>query len=142
MSQLVATIASIESVESLNIVNFVCAGQKLQMVSLELNETVQKEKKVTLACKPTSVAIAKPIMLTMDTEDLSSILSYANQLNVQIISLHVGKLLCSAVLSLGEFTLEAILSRDAVERLQLCEGDEVIALIKANELSILEVLDD
>jgi len=107
MSQLIATIASIESVESLNIVNFVCAGQKLQMVSLELNETVQRGKNVTLACKPTSVAIAKP----MDAEDLSSILSYANQLRVKIVSLHVGQLLCSTVLSLGEFTLEAILHR-------------------------------
>ena len=139
MSQLFATIASIENEESLNIVNFVCAGQKLQMVSLELNETVQRGKNVTLACKPTSVAIAKP---GIGTEDLCSILSYANQLRVKIVSLDIGKLLCSAVLSLGEFTLEAILSRDAVERLQLHEGDEVIALIKANELSILEVHDD
>jgi len=139
MSQLLATIASIENEESLNIVTFVCAGQKLQMVSLELNETVQRGKNVTLACKPTSVAIAKP---GIGTEDLCSILSYANQLRVKIVSLDIGKLLCSAVLSLGEFTLEAILSRDAVERLQLREGDEVIALIKANELSILEVHDD
>lgn len=142
MSQLLATITSIESMESLNIVTFVCAGQKLQMVSLELNETVQKGKNVTLACKPTTVALAKPIIPGMNTEDFCSILSYANQLRVKIISLDIGQLLCSALLSLGEFTLEAILSRDAVERLQLCEGDEVIALIKANELSILEVLDD
>ena len=139
MSQLFATIASIENEESLNIVNFVCAGQKLKMVSLELNETVQRGKNVTLVCKPTSVAIAKP---GIGTEDLYSILSYANQLRVKIVSLDIGKLLCSVVLSLGEFTLEAILSRDAVERLQLHEGDEVIALIKANELSILEVHDD
>ena len=139
MSQLAATIASIESVESLNIVTFVCVGQTLKMVSLELNETVQKGKNVTLACKPTSVAIAKPVR---GAEDLSAVLSYANQIKVKIVSLQVGQLLCSAVLSFGDFTLESILSTDAVERLQLCEGDEVIALIKANELSILEVLDD
>ena len=139
MRQLVATIASIESVDSLNIVTFICAGQKLQMVSLELNETVQKGKNVMLACKPTSVAIAKP---ATEGEDLCSVLSYANQLRVKIVSLHVGKLLCSAELSFGDFILEAILGTEAVERLQLREGDEVIALIKANELSILEVLDD
>ncbi len=139
MSQLTASIESIESVESLNIITFNCAGQKLKMVSLELNKTVQRGKNVILACKPTSVAIAKP---TTGTEDFSSILSYANQIKVKIVSLQVGQLLCSVLLSFGDFTLESIVSTDAVERLQLNEGDEVIALIKANELSILEVLDD
>jgi molybdopterin-binding protein len=31
---------------------------------------------------------------------------------------------------------------EAVEKMMLKEGDEVLALIKANELSIQEILDD
>ena len=69
-------------------------------------------------------------------------LSYSNQLQVQITSIERGKLLSSILLKLGSFSLESMTSTDAVERLDLKEGDEVIALIKANELSILEVLDD
>lgn len=139
MSHLTARIETIDSVSSLNIVTFICAEQKLQMLSLELNETVQVGKSVTLACKPTSVAIAKP---TMEVESFCAMLSYANQLRVKVISIEKGKLLSTVLLALGSFSLESILSTEALERLSLKEGDDVIALIKANELSILEVQDD
>ena len=139
MSHLKATIEKIESVDDLNIVTFVCAGQKLQMVSLELPEEIQPKVKVKLACKPIAVALAKP---TMNAESFCSMLSYSNQLKVQIDAIERGKLLSSVLLRLGTFSLESIMSTDAVERLALKEGDKVIALIKANELSILEVLND
>ena len=139
MSHLKASIEKIECVDSLNIVTFVCAGQKLQMVSLELSEEIQPGVQVKLACKPTAVALAKP---TVDVESFCSILSYSNQLKVQIVAIDRGKLLSSIVLKLGVFSLQSITSTDAVERLDLQKGDEVIALIKANELSILEVLHD
>jgi len=139
MSQLRASIEQIESVENLNIVTFLCEGQTLQMLSLELGDSIQAGRYVILACKPTAVALAKP---SAKRENFSSLLSYANQLRVTIDTIHEGKLLYSILLSLGEFTLESILSRDAAARLQLSEGDVVIALIKANELSILEVYDD
>ena len=138
MSQLIAEIESIETEQSLNIVTFLCAKQKLQMLSLELPKTVQAGKKVTLVCKPTSIALAKP---TEEKEDFSTILSYANRLRVEVCSVEKGKLLSSLILSLGSFELESILSTEAVDRLALEEGDAVIALLKANELSILEVHD-
>ena len=139
MSNLTATIKKIESVDTLNIVTFVCAGQKLQMVSLELSEAIQPGVNVKLACKPTAIALAKP---TVAVESFCSMLSYSNQLRVQIAAVDRGKLLSSIVLTLGAFSLESIMGTDAVERLALQKGDEVIALIKANELSILEVLHD
>ena len=139
MSHLKASIEKIECVDSLNIVTFLCAGQKLQMVSLELPEEVQPGVQVKLACKPTAVALAKP---TVNVESFCSMLSYSNQLKVQIVAIDRGKLLSSIVLKLGVFLLESMTSTDAVERLDLQKGDEVIALIKANELSILEVLHD
>ena len=45
MSQLIAVIENIESVESLNIVTFKCNGETLKMMSLDLHESVQVEKK-------------------------------------------------------------------------------------------------
>jgi len=139
MSHLIASIEKIESIASLNIVTFLCAAQKLQMVSLELNGNMQVGIKVKLACKATSVALAKP---TVQVEDFCAMLSYANQLKVTISMIDSGKLLSSITLALGSLTLESIISTEAVQRLELKEGDEVIALIKANELSILEVYND
>ncbi len=139
MSYLTARITKVESVDALHVVTFDCAGQKLQMVSLELPEVIQQGIKVKLACKPTAVALAKP---SMDVESFCSMLSYSNQLKVEIASIEKGKLLSSLILTLGAFSLESMMGTDAVERLSLRKGDQVIALIKANELSILEVLDD
>jgi len=139
MSHLIAKIEKIESVDTLNIVSFDCEEQKLQMVSLELAEEIQVGVRVKLVCKPIAVALAKP---TGEVKSFRSMLSYSNQLKVQIDSIKKGKILSSLGLSLGTFSLESIMGTDAVERLSLKEGDEVIALIKANELSILEVLDD
>ena len=139
MSHLIARIEKIASVDTLNIVIFDCEGQKLQMVSLELNEEIQPGVKVKLVCKPIAVALAKP---TVDVASFCSMLSYSNQLKVQINTINKGTLLSSVSLSLGTFLLESIMGTDAVERLSLKEGDDVIALIKANELSILEVLND
>ena len=92
-----------------------------------------------LACKPTSVALAKP---TVGRQEFSEMLSYANQIKVKISSMDVGVLLSSIKLQFGDFVLESIITSASVERMELNENDELLALIKANELSIQEVLND
>ena len=139
MSKLIATVENIESVDNLNIVTFVCNGETLKMMSLDLNDTIQIGRRVVLACKPTSVALAKP---TMDNKAFSEMLSYANQIKVKIASMDVGVLLSSIKLQFGDFSLESIITSASVERMNLNEKDELLALIKANELSIQEVLND
>ena len=139
MSRLIATIKNIESVDDLNIVTFICNDETLKMMSLDLNDTIQIGKRVVLVCKPTSVALAKP---TMDNKAFSEMLSYANQINVKVSSMDVGLLLSSITLQFGDFSLESIITSASVERMNLNEKDELLALIKANELSIQEVLND
>jgi len=139
MSKLIATVKNIESVDDLNIVTFICNNETLKMMSLDLNDTIQIGKRVILVCKPTSVALAKP---TIDNKAFSEMLSYANQIKVKISSMDVGLLLSSVKLQFGDFSLESIITSASVERMKLNENDELLALIKANELSIQEVLDD
>ncbi len=139
MSKLIATVKNIESVDELNIVTFICNDETLKMMSLDLNDTVQIGKRVVLACKPTSVALAKP---TMDDNEFSEMLSYANQIKVKIFSMDVGVLLSSVKLQFGDFVLESIITSASVQRMDLNKNDELLALIKANELSIQEVLND
>ena len=139
MSKLIATVKNIENIDELNIVIFVCNGENLKMMSLDLNDSIQIGKRVVLACKPTSVALAKP---TIDKQEFSEMLSYANQIKVKISSMDVGLLLSSIKLQFGDFSLESIITSASVQRMNLNEKDELLALIKANELSIQEVLDD
>ena len=139
MSKLIATVKNIESVDELNIVTFICNDETLKMMSLDLDETIQIGKRVVLVCKPTSVALAKP---TIDNKAFSEILSYANQIKVKISSMDVGLLLSSIKLQFGDFSLESIITSSSVQKMNLNEKDELLALIKANELSIQEVLND
>jgi len=131
MSKLVATIKRIQSVDTLNIVTFECENTLLKMMSLELSQSVQVGAKVSLGVKSTSIGIAK---------NFSGVLSYSNQLNVVVEAIEEGELLSSIKLSFSTYTLESIITRDSVTRMDLQVGDRVTAFIKANELSIVEVL--
>lgn len=131
MSQITAVITDIESVDNLNIVKFDFSGQPLKMMSLGLSEEVAVGKCVILGVKPTHIAIGK---------DLSGLLSYSNQIPSKIISCEHGKLLSSIKLSVQDIMLESIITLESALRMDLKEDDEVTIMIKASQLSILEVL--
>ena len=133
MNTIVAEVKEIKNVDNLNIVKFYFAGTTLSMMSLELNENIKVGAKVKLITKPTHVAIAK---------DFSGEVSYSNQLDAEIIHVENGELLSSIKIRIWETTLESIITKDSSERMNLHAGDAVTAFIKANELSIVEVLDD
>ncbi len=131
MSSIIATVYNIQTVQNLNIVSFTCNESLLKMMSLDLDESIQKGTKVLLTCKPTAIAIAK---------NLQGELSYANQLHVSITNINAGELLSVLKLQFGEFVLESVITTDSKKRMQLQAGDKVIALIKSSDLSIKEIL--
>lgn len=133
MSPIVATVTTIENLEQLNIVEFDFQGLKLKMMSLDLNANVQVGKRVVLSIKPTNIALAKNI-----TGDLS----FSNQIVATIDSLIIGKLLSSVTLKTKEILFESIITVSSAKRMNLQQNDEVIMLIKASDVSILEVLHD
>jgi len=133
MNSLIAEVKQIQSVDNLNIVKFDFAGLTLSMMSLELNSNIKIGTKVKLGTKPTHIAIAK---------EFKGEVSYSNQLNAKILHIENGKLLSSVKLEIKNTILESIITKESSERMILHVNDEVTAFIKANELSILEVLDD
>lgn len=132
MSKILATIKDIKTVDSLNIVTFDFFGNELKMMSLELGNSVQVGIKVLLGVKPTSIAIAK---------SFNGEISFSNKLSGKIISVDNGELLCNVKLAIANTTFESIITIDSAKKMELQIGDEVSALIKASELSIVEVYD-
>jgi molybdopterin-binding protein len=132
MSNIEARIKDIQTVDSLNIVTFEFEGINLSMMSLELKDEVQVGKKVLLGTKPTAVAIAK---------EFSGEISYSNQIKANIENIEIGQLLCSINLRTSTTSFESIITAKSAKRLNLKQGDEVTALIKASEISISKVLD-
>jgi len=131
LSNLIARVTKIDSESSLNIISFNFCGTTLKMMSLELSDEVSVGKKVMLSIKGFSVAIAK---------NFSGELSYSNQIKTTVDSITQGKLLCSLKLLVEDEYIESIITTESLKRLNIKVGDNVIALIKANEVSIVEIL--
>jgi len=131
MSILNAEVIKIQSVDSLNIITFKSDESELSMMGLELLEGVCVGSKVSLFVKPMSVALAK---------DFSGMISYTNQLSSKIKSIEKGKLLSSVKLLACGNMIESIITTSSLKNMKLSVGDEVVCLIKANELSIIEVI--
>ncbi len=131
MNRIAATITAIESFDGINVVSFEADGQPMRMMALELNETLRVGSKVILGIKASNIAIAS---------ELKGVLSISNQLKVDIEQVNNGELLSSIKFRFAGSLIESIITRDSSQCMNLCPGDEVVALIKSSELSVLEVI--
>ena len=130
MNRLDARVKSIRSMENLSIVSFSFYKQTLQMMSLGLSSEVKEDSLVVLNVKATSIALAK---------NLKGSISTPNQIECRVQSVDDGELLTSVVLEIDDARLECIITKEASLLMNIQEKDEVLALIKESDLSILEV---
>jgi len=135
MNRFQATITQIESEGSLHIVTFDFEGTQLRMMSLELGAEVRVGCVVMLTIKSTYIALAKSAI-----ETFAESVSYTNLIPATIMEIRQGKLLSSIELDAGGYRLESIITRSSAERMRLAAGEVVTMLIKASELSIIEVM--
>ena len=133
MSIINASITEIQSVDSLNIVSFDFFGTTLKMMSLDLSEAMQVGREVRLNVKPFHITVVK---------DFYGDISYSNRLDAVVKSCENGELLSSIKLSVNGVILESIITKELALEMKLKAGDNVLVMIKANDLSIQEVLND
>ncbi|MBS1214434.1 MAG: hypothetical protein H6R26_3051 [Proteobacteria bacterium] len=128
MNQLPAHIVAIATQGAISLVDADVAGDTLTSIMVETPESAPYLRvggEVLLLFKETEVSLAK---------NLSGLLSLRNRLKARVKALTVGELLAEVELDYRGHTVVSVITRRAVERLQLAVGDEVEALIKANEL--------
>ncbi len=133
MNRINATITAIESEHHITIISFNADSTPLRMMSLEQNLDLHVGAHVVLGFKASHVALAKAPLENI---------SISNRLHVSIEAIDRGALLCALQLRFGESMLEGVITKNSCEAMQLHSGDTIIALVKASELSIVEVLDD
>jgi len=131
MNYINAVVRERESLENISLVSFEADSQTLIMVSLEPSDEIKQGKQVVLGFKSTNISLAK---------NFKGELSISNQLKVKIDSLNLGKLLCSVKFIFAGEIQESVITKASAERMNLQVGDEIIALIKSSDLSIVEVL--
>jgi len=130
MNTIKAVVTNIQSADNLSIVTFQAQNTQMRMMSLGLNTPIKIDSKVILGVKASSILIAK---------DLSGMISSSNQLKCVVKSVKNGELLSSLNLSFNDSLIQSVITKDSSLKMNLQKDDNVLAIIKSSELSIVEV---
>lgn len=132
MNELRGRIAAIETNGFVSLVDVAVGSDTFTAILLETPASapfLAAGREVAVLFKETEVSLAK---------NLSGLLSLRNRIRTRVQGIVRGEILSEIRLDYQGQALTSIVTARAVERLALQEGDEVEALIKANEVSLRE----
>jgi molybdate transport system regulatory protein len=135
MNRLHGRITGIEASDHLSLVDVAVGQTAFTAMLLETPRSaphLRVGNTVAVLFKETEVSLAK---------NLSGMLSLRNRIRCTVRQIRCGDILCEVMLDSGSSPLTSIITARAVKRLELKEGDQVEALVKANEVSLLEASD-
>jgi molybdate transport system regulatory protein len=128
MNKLKATILHVDSNSHMSLVDLAVGDDVLSATLLETPAQVdylQVGKQVTVLFKETEVSLAK---------NLSGLISLRNRLKTKVKQIERGEILSAVTLDYQQHTIVSVITTRGMDRLTLAVGDEVEALIKANEV--------
>jgi len=131
VNRIEARVTSVERHDNITIVSFDAGGQPMRMMALGLTIPVEAGTRVILGAKASHVSLSKYLLGDV---------SISNRLSAEIDSVEMGALLCSVMLRVGPALIESIITRESAAKMDLLPGDSVTALIKASDLSIVEIV--
>lgn len=132
MNRLHGQIVAIDSNRHMSLVDVAIGGDVFTATLLEtpeMAEYLRVGNKVTLLFKETEVSLAK---------NLSGLISLRNRFPVTVHSIERGDILSAVGLDYGGKALISVITTRGVGRLQLAVGDIIEALVKANEIALME----
>ncbi len=132
MNRLKGKIKHVERSDNISLVIVDVMGQDITSIVLqgEKNPIYTVGQDVYVLFKETEVSIAK---------DFSGEISLRNRFHCKVKSIDTGKLLSRVNMRWNEEDISSIITTASVKRLSLKEGDEVLAFVKTNEISIMEL---
>lgn len=132
MNKLPATITAIQQSGTILLVDAEVEGQgfsALLIESISRPEWLEVGKAVDLIFKETEVSLAK---------ELQGKISMRNRMKCKVLKVDKGELLSMITLQFNSFSIVSAITTRSVNSLQLEIGDEVDALVKANEVSLMK----
>lgn len=133
MNKLTGKITNIQQSGAVMLIDLDVNGQgfsALLIESAEKQEWLQKEQSVNLVFKETEVSLAKK---------LTGHISVRNRMNCKVISVERGQLLSKITLQFGENLIKSVVTTRAADSLLILKGEEIEALVKANEISLMKI---
>lgn len=135
MNKLPATITAIQQSGTILLVDAEVEGQgfsALLIESVSRPEWLEVGKAVDLVFKETEVSLAR---------NLQGQISMRNRMKCIVLKIDKGELLSTITLKFKSFTIVSAITTRSVNSLQLEIGDEVDALVKANEVSLMKAIE-
>jgi len=133
MNRLPGVISAIESNAHLSLVDVRVGQDTFTAMLMETPQGAPYLKvgnAVAVLFKETEVSLAK---------NLSGQISLRNRIKGTVRHIRHGEILSEVVLDCQGVTVTSIITARAVKRLELAKGDEVVALVKANEVALMEI---
>lgn len=132
MNQLHATITAIETAGDISLVTLEAAGETFSSLVIDTPATalyLQAGKEIVMVFKETEMAVGK---------GFSGGLSLRNRFPARVRQIETGTILSAVHLDFKGLDLLAVITTRSVADLQLAVGDEVLGLVKTNEISLTE----
>lgn len=130
MNRIIGEISAIDCNGQMSLVDVRVGGDTFTAIVLETPDSADfltLGTNVTLMFKETEVSLAK---------NLSGLISLRNRFPATVRSIEQGSIMSAIELDYCGHRLTSVITTRAVGRLQLVVGDEVEALVKANEMVI------
>lgn len=135
MNKLRGRITHIESNDHVSLVDVEVIGDSFTATLLETPEDAPYLKvgnAVEVLFKETEVSLAK---------GLSGLISLRNRMHTTVKLVRSGVILSEVVLDYRGQTISSIITSRSIARMGIKAGDEVEAMVKANEVTLLEIDD-
>jgi len=127
LNRLIAEVKEIKHLDRINLIKFDLNSQIINVLILEMNVKLKRNKKASLLIKPTAITIVKnPI-------------DFENILKGKIIEMERGDILARISVDVEGLEMEVIMLN---EKLNAKINDEVYLVFKASDVIISRVLND
>ena len=133
MNKLRGRITAIESNDHVSLVDVDVSGDSFTATLLETPDDapyLQVGNAVEVLFKETDVSLAK---------NLSGLISLRNRMQATVKLVRGGAILSEVVLDYRGQSISSIVTSRSIKRLDIQAGDAIEALVKANEVSLMEV---
>jgi molybdate transport system regulatory protein len=132
MNRLTGNIVQIQKSGAIILADVEMDGQRFSALLIESAsqpDWLKEGNVVDLVFKETEVSLAK---------DRTGLISMRNRLLCTVLEVQKGTLFSNVVLKYKDHTLMSAITTRSVESLQISPGDDIEALIKSNEISLMK----
>jgi molybdopterin-binding protein len=132
MNKLTGIVTQVQQSGAILLVDVDVDGQGFSALLIESatgSQWLQKGNTIDLVFKETEVSLAK---------HLSGVISLRNRMMCTVIKVERGDLLSKITMRFQKNTIVSAITSRAVDSLQISVGDEIEALVKSNEISLMK----